>query len=251
MVTACIFTIGTEITDGQITDRNSQWISEQLTDLGVSVQMHCSLPDDQKMIVQYLKKMEPKTNLIFISGGLGPTSDDLTRNAISEYVSLPLALDNSSWMEIQKKLSSRNVTLREGHKNQAMLPRGAQALQNSVGIAPGIFLQHSDSSLFILPGPPRELQAIWEEHVTTYIKSLNIETKEILKKWMCHGIPESELAFLTDNFFRSKNLPVRIGYRIHKPNVEVKVWFDKNQDHLDTLCTEFEEILKTYLEPIS
>ncbi|MCC6138655.1 MAG: competence/damage-inducible protein A [Bdellovibrionaceae bacterium] len=246
MFKAAVFSIGTEITDGQITDSNSKWISKKLTEYGVDVLLHASLPDDQKQIIDFLNTNTTAFNIILICGGLGPTSDDLTRYAVSEHLGLTLQLDSASWDLIQNKLKNKSVILREGHKMQAMIPTKSLALINNLGIAPGIHITHNSKNYFLLPGPPAELQSIWNDNIDSYFKKLNIQNNRKLKLWQCQGIAESELAHLTDTFFKSYSFVIKTGFRIHKPNVEIKIW------HTDVPETkkafdEFELLIKKYL----
>lgn len=246
MSKAAVFTIGTEITDGQITDRNSQWISEHLTRYGVDVLLHASMPDDQEQIVAFLKNNTESFDFIILSGGLGPTSDDLTRFAVAEHVHLPLQLDDDSWESIQNKLKNKTVALRDGHKMQAMIPEGALALVNNVGIAPGIYLEFQNKHFFLLPGPPQELQAIWNDNVEPFFKKLNIQNNRKLKLWQCTGIPESEIAHLTETFFAPYAFVLKTGYRIHKPNVEVKIWYTESPDAEDVFF-KFEKLIDKFI----
>ncbi len=243
---AAIFTIGTEITDGQITDRNAQWISEQLTDFGVDVLLHASLPDDKDQIVRFLKAVAEPFDVVIFSGGLGPTSDDLTRFAVAEYVSLPLFIDESSWNRIFERLSTRNITIRDEHKTQAMIFKGSRALSNNAGSAPGIHLEYRNKDFFLLPGPPQELQSIWNDHIAPFFKSKNIQNQQKLKKWMCEGIVESELAHITDSFFKNKSYVIKTGFRLHRPMVEAKVWY---KDSIDVAgdFKEFELLIQQFI----
>lgn len=243
---AAIFTIGTEITDGQITDRNSQWMSERLTDFGIDVLLHVSMPDDKKQIVDFLNTVATSFDVLVFSGGLGPTSDDLTRFAVAEHVQLPLELDEPSWNWIFERLSSRGITIREEHKTQAMIFKNARALSNSAGSAPGIHLEHNGKTFFLLPGPPIELQAIWNDHVSPFFKSKNIQNNQKLKKWMCAGIVESELAHITDTFFANKSFVIKTGFRLQKPHVEAKVWYRETPE-VDAEFKNFENLIGKYL----
>lgn len=246
MIKAAIFTIGTEITDGQITDRNSQWMSERLTDFGVDVLLHASMPDDQNQIVHFLKTVATPFDILIFSGGLGPTSDDLTRFAVSEYLGIGLELHEPSWATIQERLSKRSVTIREEHQRQAMVLRGSRPLSNSAGSAPGIHLETSIKNYFLLPGPPVELQAIWNDHVEPFFKTMNIQNNRKLKKWMCEGIPESDLAHITDTYFKDKAFVIKTGFRIHRPQVEAKVWYTETPDSNQAFL-EFEKLIEKFL----
>lgn len=252
-VTAAILTIGTEITDGQIVDRNSQWISDQLTQLGIEVRLHASMPDDQNQIVQFLKTNIADFDVVVLGGGLGPTSDDLTRYAVAEFLNRPLVLHDDSWSYIQDRLNKRNVTVREAHKTQAMIPQGSSALSNSAGSAPGIHVNTGTQNYFLVPGPPKELQAIWHDHVLPFLNTLNIKNTRRLKIWTCNNIAESEIAHITEEFFKGRSFVNKIGYRLIRKQpentgwfVEVKVWHEETPESISALA-QFESLIKEYL----
>lgn len=253
LTTAAILTIGTEITDGQITDRNSQWMSEQLVAVGVDVRLHVSMPDDKEQIVKFLNNNTSSFDLIFIGGGLGPTSDDLTRFAVAEHLQRSLTLDIPSWEYIQARLAKRNVTVRETHKTQAMIIEGSRALSNGAGSAPGMHVPVNNKNYFLVPGPPKELQAIWSDHVAPFLKTLKIENPRKLKIWLCTGIAESEIAHITDTFFKDQDFVQKIGYRLirRQPEdlgwfVEVKVWYTETQV-TESQLNIFEKSIAPYL----
>ncbi len=253
MKTAAILTIGTEITDGQITDRNSQWMSERLVELGFDVRLHVSMPDDKQQIVEFLRANIGAFDLVIFGGGLGPTSDDLTRFAVAEYLGLPLELHEPSWAHILDRLNKRNITVRDTHKSQALIPAGGRALSNSAGSAPGIHIPMYSKNYFLVPGPPRELQAIWEEHVNPFLKLLAVDNPRKLRTWKCTGIAESEIAHITDTFFKDKPFVLKIGYRLIRKQpedqgwfVEVKIWYTDTAQSTAAFV-EFEKIIGNYL----
>ena len=147
-----ILAIGNEVVDGQITNLNAAWLSQQLTDLGALPKLHMSCHDNKEDIESALNYLSQTCHLIITSGGLGPTKDDFTRNVLSEWAGSELELDNDQWKQIQNKITQRNVTIREGHKRQAFIPKGAQALNNTKGVAPGFFIKASPCFLACLPG---------------------------------------------------------------------------------------------------
>lgn len=244
---AAIVTVGTEITDGQITDRNSQWLSERLTALGLEIVAHVSVPDSADAMSAAFQWSLSRSDLLVICGGLGPTSDDFTRDVVADYFQQPLVLDSDSWNYIQKKLSSRNVTLREGHRRQAMIPKNAKALENDAGVAPGFALAIGPRTIWVLPGPPKEIEAIWKRFLEPQIQAWNIQQTSVLHTWRCQGVPESELAHMTEEFFSVYDFDKKFGYRAHAPYVEIKLWVQKSDAQAVAAVAAFTEKIKPFL----
>jgi len=167
--------------------------------------------------------------LIFCSGGLGPTSDDITRDSLAAFVGQPLELHQESWQTIQNKLQGRKVTLRDGHRQQAMLPKSAKALDNDAGVAPGFYLESGSKKFWVLPGPPKEISAIWEKHVAVMLTAF-ADHAMVLQTWRFTGVPESELAFMTEQYFGPFEFKKKFGYRAHAPYVEIKLWHDNSAE---------------------
>ncbi len=220
-----ILAIGNEVIEGQIVNKNAAWLSEELEGLGAHVLYHLSCRDDKNEINNSLSFLEKSCQLILVSGGLGPTRDDCTRQNIAEWSESPLVLNQEEWLFIQEKLNKRGVTLREGHKNQAFIPSGAQVLKNHVGIAPGFFLKHKAVFLASLPGPPNELKNMFTTDLKPIIvNELKPQSDLKLYKWICFGAPESEVAHIVESLVGER---FQLGFRLHKPCVEVKIWAEK------------------------
>jgi molybdenum cofactor synthesis domain-containing protein len=237
---AGVLAIGNEVVEGQITNRNAAWLSEQLSEMGIQPIFHLSCRDVQKEIEDCLNFLSPQCHLILVSGGLGPTRDDCTRQTLSQWLGSELELDQKAWDEIQNKLSSRNLTIREGHKNQAYIPKGSTLLANSVGVAPGFFLKAQKSFLASLPGPPGELTKMFIDELRPQIEKAMAPKKEkTLYTWGCLGAPESEIAHIADSILGSD---LEVGYRLHRPYVEVKLWLSlKEKELLQSKLDLFQE----------
>lgn len=219
-----VLAIGNELTSGQILNRNAAWLSQKLEDLGIAGAAHLVVPDDRPLILEALRYLSGVAKYVFVTGGLGPTSDDFTREVIAEFLSQPLEFSEAEWKNIQGILNSRQVPVREMQKQQAFFPRGARVLANTVGTAAG-FYSHSDRQHFwVLPGPPREIQAIWPEVEKQLLSLVGRKTAIEVWKWQCLGTPESEAAEITEAVLENSGLT--IGYRVHQPYCEVKVWND-------------------------
>lgn len=257
---AAILAIGTEVTSGQINNTHPQWIAKKLDDYGIDTALHMSVQDDLEEIVNALAYCQSHCEYLFLTGGLGPTSDDLTRQAVAKWLNTTLELNESEWEGVQKKLQTRGVTLREAHKQQCHFPKGAKTLSNSVGTAAGFFIEQSESKIWVLPGPPNELQAIWNDHIQDQLGRMSLAKTTELKKWKIIGKPESDVANTVEGIFGSTGMTV--GYRLTSPYVEVKVWkpldFDKAHFHelvekLEAafsgfvLCRDEEDLAQTFL----
>jgi nicotinamide-nucleotide amidase len=224
---AGILAIGNEVVEGQITNRNASWLSEQLMLMGIQPLYQLACRDNSKEIQSSLNYLSRDCHLIIVSGGLGPTRDDCTRKSLSEWLGYPLEIDEDQWICIKHKLTQRQVTLREGHKDQAYLPHGSYVLDNKVGVAPGFFIQSPTCFVASLPGPPYELQTMFEGQLKPLIeKKMAPKSDETLETWICLGAPESEVAHIAESIIGQS---FDIGYRLHKPYVEVKVWTPKEK----------------------
>ncbi len=223
-----ILAIGNEVVEGQIINRNAAWLSEQLGTLGASPLYHLSCRDQRQEILTSLNFLAQHCHLILVSGGLGPTKDDTTRQCLSDWLSLPLEHDKQQWKIIEDKLKSRDLIIREGHKQQALIPATATALGNEKGVAPGFFVKGHNCFLASLPGPPDELQPMFTNKLQPLIfKNLSPQKGKVLNTWICLGAPESEVAHIVESVLGED---LEIGYRLHKPYVEVKVWLPLKTD---------------------
>jgi nicotinamide-nucleotide amidase len=216
--------VGTEVTDGQILDRNSAWISQKLTGLGVQILEHRAVPDDRELIAKALGDLRSSCDLLFVTGGLGPTSDDFTREILAEEFSLlPLQFDQGSWQHVQDTLRSRGVQVSKSQEKQCYFPQNVKVLTNRAGTANAFCFQADELQVFALPGPPSEIAMVWKESIAAMLEQIVPQSeREKLLIWRCLGKAEADLADLTEEIFAGTGL--RLGYRAHMPYVEIKVW---------------------------
>lgn len=220
--------IGTELTSGQTLNTNSRYIAEFLRDAGVKNQIHVVVPDTKDLILQAFDFTAKESDWLFVYGGLGPTSDDFTRNMVSEWTGKELQLHEPSWINIQNILSSRGFPIREFQKQQAYFPEGAHIMENAKGTAHGFHVSAKGKEIFVLPGPPKEVQSIFENYLKSWInQNAQINDSQIVKIWNTIGLGESEVSFQIENLV--KDFDVVVGYRIHLPYVEVKITYLKSQ----------------------
>ncbi len=235
---ASILAIGTELTAGQIINRNAARISEKLKSFGVETNLHLTVPDRRDLILKALDFVSEQSHLIFVTGGLGPTSDDFTREVVADWSKLPLEFNEASWTHIVDRLTSRGFQVREMQKQQCYFPKGSEILTNAEGTAHGFSLEVKQNSemkkVFVLPGPPREIERVWSDHIETWMRhhTKNLD-RLITKAWDTIGVGESDIAYLVEAALKDLPNPsaLEIGYRVHLPYVEVKLTFketDKN-----------------------
>lgn len=243
---AAILAVGTELTDGTIANSNAAWISKKLKNKGIVTNTHLVVPDDRPLILQGLRDISRDSNLLFVTGGLGPTSDDFTRELIAEWVGKPLVYDSATWDYISERLTSRGYAVKENQKQQCYFPQGAKILNNRNGTAHGFSLQTEDKNIFVLPGPPNEIAAIWEDFIETWLEE---QTKNsdayITRLWDTLGVGESDIATITEDVFKGTNF--LLGYRVHLPYVEVKVSYWKSEEtNASAKIQELDAALKEY-----
>ncbi len=249
---ASILAIGTELTTGQIINRNSATIAEKLKPYGVLAQVHLTVPDNKTLMLASLNHLESQSDLLFVTGGLGPTSDDFTRDIIAQWAGLEMKFDDSAWVSIQERLGSRGYKIRDIQKQQCYFPVGATILTNSEGTAHGfqIAVQRESGlkNVFVLPGPPREIEAIWTAHIGSWLKENTKElTKLITHAWDTLAVGESEVAHLVETALADcpKAENFEIGYRVHLPYVEIKATYPENEKSIwQKYVQQIDETLK-------
>ncbi|MDN5338766.1 MAG: nicotinamide-nucleotide amidase [Thermotogaceae bacterium] len=189
---AVIITTGDEILEGLTLNTNQQYISMKLNEIGVEVIRAVSVPDDLSAISKAVKEGMEDSDFVIISGGLGPTEDDLTREAVAKALGRKLSINGEMLEEIRNRFRRRNIELSDNTRKQAMLIEGAKFLKNDVGSAPGQMIEYEGKVLFILPGPPSELKPMFENFVVPVIRS-KIKSDMNVKIYRFSGIPEAVL----------------------------------------------------------
>ncbi|PKL76405.1 MAG: hypothetical protein CVV27_10450 [Candidatus Melainabacteria bacterium HGW-Melainabacteria-1] len=228
-VSAILIAIGTELSSGQVINSNSAWIAGQLSAAGLDTLLHWTVPDDRALIRQALDRAAAETELIFLTGGLGPTSDDFTRDLVAEWAAQPLEFNPSSWERIEARAAAYGFKLVESQKQQCWFPAGAEIFPNPVGTADA-FALFGETTLVVLPGPPHEIKALWQSAVAARLQPMlpALPTRS-LHRWQCLGIPEGSLGELVDAAVAGE-AGALTGFRAHAPYIEVKLWLDSRSD---------------------
>jgi nicotinamide-nucleotide amidase len=188
---AAVICVGDELTEGRTLDRHGKYLAELLTDLGVTVDRIALVPDELDAYRREFVDLLPRVGMLVITGGLGPTSDDLTREAVAEAAQVELAFHEDIWQWLVNRFRGRKIS--QTNRKQAMIPAGFTVLPNEVGTAPGFAGEIGGCLVAALPGPPRELQRM----VEAYLKPMLHERLEVLAGEVFWAttfmVPESDL----------------------------------------------------------
>lgn len=187
-----IIAVGTELLLGQIPNTNAQIISNALQEIGIDVYFHTCVGDNQERLLDILETGFKRSDIIILTGGLGPTKDDLTKETVAAYLNLPLIMDKSSLKNIKSYFAEKGKPITENNYKQALVPEGALAIENKIGTAPGILLNKNEKIIVLLPGPPREMEPMLKDAVIPYLSKMCSSTifSRVMK---FYGIGESAL----------------------------------------------------------
>lgn len=171
-MTAAVLTVGTELLRGRIVNSNSAWISQRLTEIGLDVVSQVTVGDDLAHIVAALRAAAKHASLVVVTGGLGPTKDDLVREALSEVTGRPLEVDQEAAEHLKAFFAHRGLNFSPNNVKQASRPQGAELLENTCGTAPGIRLEHEGVTYVAVPGPPAEMREMLQRSVFPELAAL-------------------------------------------------------------------------------
>lgn len=205
---ASIVTIGDEILIGQIVNTNSAWIAGQLNAIGIRVHRMISISDSAEEIHLCLDREFKDVDLIITTGGLGPTSDDITKQTLAEYFGTRLVFNPEAFRDVEAFFAARGLPVTEANRQQAMLPENALSLPNPEGTARGMWFTKGSKQLIALPGVPYEMMVIMENEVLPILERLNAGSFVVHRTIMTAGIGESFLAQLISDW--ENNLPPHI-----------------------------------------
>ncbi|WP_163536857.1 competence/damage-inducible protein A [Gracilibacillus sp. YIM 98692] len=189
-----IISVGTELLLGQIVNSNAAWMSEKLANKGISVFYHTAVGDNLSRLENIFEQASKRSDIIFVTGGLGPTEDDLTREAFRSFSGLEITEDTGTIAKIQQLFERMNKTMTPNNRKQAVVFEGSTVYQNSVGIAPGILVEHQGCYWVFMPGVPNEMKAIMQESILPFFED-KYQLNQVIESRMLRfiGIGESQL----------------------------------------------------------
>lgn len=199
-----IICVGTELLMGQIVNTNAQYISKRLSELGVNLYFEVTVGDNPKRLEETIKTALSRSDIAILTGGLGPTVDDITKEVSASVMGKELVLHEESVTKIAEYFKARGIPMPENNTKQAMLPKDGIILENSCGTAPGCIMEKDEKALILLPGPPVEMKAMFESGVAPYLEK---RSGEILYSRIVriYGMGESLVQEKLKDFFEDQS----------------------------------------------
>jgi nicotinamide-nucleotide amidase len=217
---AHVFSIGTELTRGEIDNTNSSWLAERLTAIGLDVVSITTVADDASAVIDALERLSQDSVLVVATGGLGPTTDDITSACVARWLGVERVRDAAVLAGLEQRLLRVGRVLTASNAQQADFPAGARILDNPHGTAPGFAVHKAGCQLFFMPGVPREMRPMFERHIEPVARAL-VSGGQHQVRLRCFGAPESMVNDALAGLEAAHD--VSVGYRAHFPEVLVKL----------------------------
>jgi nicotinamide-nucleotide amidase len=223
-----VIAIGDEITSGQLLDTNSQWLSLRLEELGIPVLYHTTVGDELEALAEVFRTALGRSDIIVATGGLGPTADDLTREALAQAAGRELVFDQAAMDHIRGLFARRHRPMPEQNRLQAMFPGGSRVIANPQGTAPGIDLEfpragRGPSRLFALPGVPAEMKEMWQGTLAGALGHLGAGRQRIKhRRIKCFGAGESQIEAMLPDLIRRGRQP-RVGINASQTTIILRI----------------------------
>ena len=250
-MTAYIITIGDEILIGQIVDTNSAWMGQQLNMQGIQVGKIVTVSDTHKDITEAVDSAFSEADIILLTGGLGPTKDDITKKALADYFGVDMRFSESTYNRIQRLFQKLGKSMTEAHHEQSYMPANADLLMNKMGTAPGMWFEHEGKVLVSMPGVPYEMKYLMEVEVLPKLKN-QFPGKPIAHRTILTvGEGESRIADRIDPFLEALPENIKMAYlpgiaqvRLRMTGIgddenELNTLLDKKVEELKPLISEF------------
>ncbi|WAM34976.1 competence/damage-inducible protein A [Caldicellulosiruptor morganii] len=245
-----IICVGTELLLGQIVNTNAQYLSQKLAELGIDLYFQTTVGDNLIRLKNAIEIASKRADILIFTGGLGPTSDDITREAVCEYFGKRLILDQEILHRIENYFKRIGVKMPEINKKQAYVPEGAIILENKHGTAPGLIIEENNKIAILLPGPPFEMQPMFEEYVIPYLERFSNQ-KIFSRVLKFVGIGESSIEERLKDLIENQTDPSLALYA--KPfEVELRISTKKSskdlaKDLLDQMESRVRALLGEYI----
>jgi nicotinamide-nucleotide amidase len=241
-----IITIGDELLIGQVIDTNSAWIAEQLNMVGIRVHQITSISDNEEHILKTLNEAAQRVKLILITGGLGPTKDDITKHTLCKYFDTSMVFSEEAYKNVEKLFYHRGVVVTELNRLQAMVPANCKVIPNPNGTAPCMWFEKDGCTYVSMPGVPFEMKAIMEEEIIPRLL-YNLNQVIIHRTILTEGIGESALATLIESWEDSLPTFIKLAYLPQPGMVRLRLTaYGTDRMELQNAINQAENELYTY-----
>lgn len=218
-----IICIGTEIVSGSLLNTNASYISNELLKLGIETQKFTTVPDEPNLLSRAIKSAIKTADLTFLTGGLGPTFDDITLNTLAKTLNRKLTLKKDILRNIQTHFNKQGIVMPKDNIRQAYIPQGSTAIKNEIGTAPGLIMKYNKRTIIALPGPPGEVAPMMEESIIPFIKQ-RFKTTKIIKTRILKitGLAESQVNELVKDILGGSP-GLSLGIYAHPGQIDIKI----------------------------
>jgi nicotinamide-nucleotide amidase len=243
MPSAEIISIGTELLLGEIVDTNAPYLARLLRDIGVDLYRKTTVGDNTNRIAQIIRESLERCDIIITTGGLGPTVDDPTREAIAQALNVPTEYRPELWEQIQARFQRYGRLPTENNRRQAFIPQGALAVENPVGTAPSFIIDQNSKVIISLPGVPKEMEFLMQNQIIPYLRT-RFDLRGIIKARVLHtaGVGESQIDDMIGDLETWSN--PTIGLLAHSGQVDVRITAKADsEDEADQMIQNLEKVL--------
>lgn len=230
MKTAEIISTGSELVQGDVVNTNAAYIAEELTCMGVTVLYHTTVGDELSAIGSAVEKALERADFIIVTGGLGPTHDDITRDAVALATSRKLVKDDTALSQIEESFRCREIEMPSSNIRQAMIPDGATLIPNKIGTAPGFFLEHNSREIICMPGVPQEMKRMFEDWVIPRLRNtMAARLVRLGRKMHVFGLPEALVGERVARMMTPESNP-SVGTMVHDGIVTLRLTSEAKEE---------------------
>ncbi len=235
-----LINIGDELLIGQVVNTNAAFVGQEMSAAGFAMTETITVGDNKEAITEAIRSAMSKTDVVLLTGGLGPTKDDITKTVICEYFSRQLVEDAPTLQWVTEIFAARGMAMTETNRQQALVPEGCDVLPNTLGTAPGIWMEQDGKVLVSLPGVPFEMEKLIKDEVVPRMKARNVGSEvHSYKVLQCTGITESGLSDLLESYESQLPANMSLAY-LPKPGI-VRLRLTGHGDDENVLKAEMEE----------
>jgi nicotinamide-nucleotide amidase len=246
---AIILSVGDELTSGLTVNTNAAWLAQQLMEIGIETAAHITVGDKQGVIEFAIREAIRRAQLILISGGLGPTEDDVTREALAAALGEELVRDETALAQLRQWFASKGRPMSASNERQAMRPASAICLENSAGTAPGLRAVVGDQLIFVMPGVPKEMKVMFARAILPELKQRAGEQITLVTKINTFGHGESVVGEKIRDLMLRGSIP-GVGTTVHDGIVSVRIYAAGTRSVAEELTRKTAAVIRQRLGPI-